>query len=83
MLCILVYNPEFYLMKHLSHFVKKGAYRVDTNGGNDNLAFVNPDGEIVLLYVNATKEDKFIKVIVKNKLLTATIKANSFNTFSF
>lgn len=78
-----VYNPEFYLMKHLSHFVKQGAYRVDTNGGNDHLAFVNPDGEVILLYVNVTKEDKIIKVMVKNKLLTTTIKANSFNTFNF
>lgn len=29
------YNPEYYLMKHISHFVLPGAHRLKTSGGKD------------------------------------------------
>ncbi len=54
----LKYNPEYYLMKHLSHFVLPGAYRLKTSGGKDHLAFVNPTGEIVLMIVNTEEKEK-------------------------
>ena len=39
------YNPEFYLLKHASHFVLTGAQRLDTDGTFDDLlAFRNRDG---------------------------------------
>lgn len=52
-------NPEFYLMKHLSHFVKPGAKKLVTPAGMDfGLLFENPDGEVVGLLVNETDEVK-------------------------
>jgi glucosylceramidase len=42
------YNPEFYVMKHLSAFVKHDAVMIGTNESPDALAFRNPDGSIIV-----------------------------------
>jgi glucosylceramidase len=78
-----VYYPEYYIMKHLSHFVQSGAYRLKTSGGKDHLAFVNPDGTTVLVLVNTTEAEKKFSVVVADKTLEVTVKAKSFNTFSW
>ena len=39
------YHPEFYLMQHLSHFVRPGCHLAAATGAwADKLAFVRPDG---------------------------------------
>lgn len=78
-----VYYPEFYIMKHLSHFVLPGAYRLKTNGGKDHLAFVNPDGTTVLILVNTAEADKIMKVAVAEKTVEVAVKAKSFNTLTW
>jgi glucosylceramidase len=76
------YNFEFYLMKHLSHFVKPGARRLQTTGPFSNLlAFVNPDHSVVAVVQNESETDKLLHIKVGNKLFGASLKANSFNTF--
>jgi len=77
------YNPEYYLMKHLSGFVQHDAYRLKTNENTDHLAFVNPDGKIVVLVVNKEEKEKNMKIVYGNKLINATLKAKSFNTIRF
>ncbi|WP_029904898.1 glycoside hydrolase family 30 beta sandwich domain-containing protein [Prevotella sp. 10(H)] len=77
-----VYNPEYYIMKHVSHYVKPGAYRLQTNENDNHLAFVNPDNTIILIVVNKEDSNKGIKIGVKNKIIEADVKAKSFNTFS-
>lgn len=78
-----VYTPEYFLMKHLSHFVLPGAYRLKTTGNIDNLAFLNPNGEIVLMLVNQEKNDKDINISVNEKTMSIKLKGESINTFSF
>jgi glucosylceramidase len=78
-----VYYPEYYIMKHLSHFVQPGAYRLKTSGGKDHLAFVNPDGAKVLVLINTAEVDKKFSVAVGDKMLEVNVKAKSFNTFSW
>ena len=46
------WNVEYYVLKHLSHYVKDGARRLKTAEG-DWLAFVNSDGSIVVVMGNA------------------------------
>lgn len=75
--------PEYYLMKHLSHYVLPGAYRLETSEGKDHLAFVNPTGEIVLLLMNQDEKDKAITLSVNNKWVSLQVKARSVNTFAF
>jgi glucosylceramidase len=77
-----VYNFEYYLLKHVSHFVKPGARLLETKDMNASvLAFVNPGGSIVLIIRNDEKSDKKIKIKIGNKQISPLLKADSFNTF--
>src|SRR6185295_5022348 len=47
---------DYYALAHASKFVKPGAHRVGSSGGDPNLssvAFQNPDGTTVLLVLNS------------------------------
>jgi glucosylceramidase len=47
------YNEEYYVLGHVSRFVDPGAYRIESTefsmGLAENVAFINPDGSIVLI----------------------------------
>ncbi|MCW3089846.1 MAG: beta-glycosidase [Ferruginibacter sp.] len=76
------YNYEYYLMKHLSHFVKPGAQRVATSGTFNNvLAFINPDKSVVVVVQNESDTDKKLQIKLGKQTLSPLLKANSFNTF--
>lgn len=77
-----VRNPEFYLMKHLSHFVKPGAKRFVTPEGYDfGLIFENPDGRVVGLLVNSTDKDRTINCELDGSVYPFELTAHSINTF--
>jgi len=78
----LVYNPEYYLMKHLSHFIKPGA-RLLKIGDVNALSFVNPDGEIIILVENPLKETSVKTIRIDDKQINLSLKPESFNTVSF
>jgi glucosylceramidase len=76
------YNFEYYLLKHLSHFVMPGARLLDTKGTNSNiLAFVNPDKSIVVVVRNDEKVTKKINLKIGEIAINPLLKADSFNTF--
>lgn len=77
-----VYNYEYYLIKHVSHYVMPGARLLETTGANENLmAFINPDRSIVLVVRNDEKSDKKIMVKIGSNEINPILKADSFNTF--
>ncbi|WP_433204199.1 RICIN domain-containing protein [Dactylosporangium sp. CS-047395] len=59
----ITYNAEYYVLGHLSKFVKPGAVRIDSTnqgeGGIENVAFRNPDGSIVLVAINSGGAQNF------------------------
>jgi glucosylceramidase len=76
------YNFEYYLMKHLSHFVKPGAKRLNTNGSFDNLlAFINPDRSIVIVAQNDSNEERKVNIRMGDKAFAPILRPNTFNTF--
>lgn len=76
------YNFEYYLLKHVSHFVMPGARLLDTKGTNSNiLAFVNPDKSLVVIVRNDEKADKKINLKIGEIAINPLLKADSFNTF--
>ena len=76
------FNHEYYLLKHVSHFVKPGAKRLITSGTFENLlAFVNPDNSIVCTVQNDESNDREVRIEINGKTLKPVIRANSFNTF--
>jgi glucosylceramidase len=77
-----VFNPEYHLMKHLTHFVKPGSKRLLTEGWKDALAFAGPDGKKIVLVYNPLDKEKIFKVRLNDQSFSATLKPKSFNTFS-
>ena len=76
------YNHEYYLMKHVSHFVQPGAKRLKTSGSFNNiLAFVNPDNSVVCVVQNEDIAPSKISIEINGKTIEPELPANSFNTF--
>jgi glucosylceramidase len=72
------YNPEFYLMKHFSAYIKPGAYKIETSDENC-IAFKNP-GSVVIVYYNSGGEKKK-DFVIDNIRFSAVLSEKSFNTF--
>ncbi|MDO4162941.1 MAG: glycoside hydrolase family 30 protein [Bacteroides sp.] len=79
------YTPEYYVLKHASHYVMPGAKRVDISLGNytDALAFQNPDGSIVVLAANQQDKDKKVTIKIKDLTYSPVLAAHSVNTFVY
>jgi glucosylceramidase len=71
-------NPEYYCVKHFSHFIKKGAKMLKIQGAHStcSIAFKNPDKSIVIVTINPYNNDKILTVDGKNYIL----KPKSINT---
>lgn len=78
------FTYEYYLMKHISHFVLPGAVYCSTEGSaKEVLAFENVDKSMVLLYMEKEGKDKVITVKLKDTTFRFFAKANSINTIKF
>ncbi len=77
------YTLEYDLMKHASGFVEVGAQYIATESadGVQALAFKNPNGDIVVIYVETEGKDRSIAMKVGGKTTDCLVKANSMNTF--
>lgn len=73
-------NYEYYVLKHLSHFVKRGAKRVVLADGLDALAFANPDGSVVVALANGTDAEKTFNVALGGESAGFRLPANSLAT---
>jgi len=76
------FNHEYYLLKHVSHFVMPGARLVRTQGNSsDLLAFVNPDKSVVVIIRNEEKSARRITVKIDDRSFQADLDPDSFHTF--
>lgn len=80
----IVYNPEFYLMKHLSAFVTPGSVKLLASGDTDNsIAFFNEvNNEIIVLSYNKEDEKRELNLNVNDQIIKAELDAKSFNTLT-
>lgn len=78
----IVYNPEFYLMKHLSAFVKPGNVKLTIDEENkDTIAFYDKEeNEVIVLVYNSKEEDCNLSLKVNGKEINTQLTAKSFNT---
>ncbi len=75
------WTHEYYLLKHLSHYVRPGARRLTTTGPYDNLlAFQNPDQSIVVVAQNAGPAARTVAIRVGQRVLAPRLPADSFST---
>ena len=75
-----IYTPEFYLMKHVSHFVSPGAYRLEVGKGENVLAFQNSNGQIVIVCVNKETQEKSVEIECGKGRICLQMAPKSFNT---
>jgi glucosylceramidase len=80
-------NVEYYLLGHLGKFVQPGGYRIDSNtygsGSLEDVAFVNPDGSIVLLVLNAASGSSTFAVTWNGANFTDTLPAGALATYEW
>lgn len=76
----ITYTDEFYLFKHLSHFVQPGSHVLKSTEGKDHLAFELNDGRIMLLLNNPEEKTKSIKIMVDENLIKLNLKPRSINS---
>jgi glucosylceramidase len=79
------FNPEYYVMKHFSHFVSPESKRIGLKGpwtGN-TLAFVKPNGDKVVVIANPFAEMKVVRLSDGKMVYTFELEPDSFNTIVF
>jgi glucosylceramidase len=74
------YNDEFYLFKHLSHFVQPGAHFLKSSEGENHVAFELADGRIMILINNPEDTTKTVKVLVGTIPVSVEMKPTSINS---
>jgi glucosylceramidase len=75
------YTPYYYCYRHFSAFVQPGAKRIAIGGAwGTKIAFVNPDGQVVVVLANTADKDLPVSLRVDGKLIKVTLPAKSFNT---
>jgi len=78
-----IYTPEFYVMKHLTHFVRPGAYKLEVTKGDNVLAFRNPDNRIVVYCANKEDKERDVQIAYNGYLMDVKLAPKTFNTISF
>lgn len=78
-----VRNPAYYIVAHASRFVRPGSVRIASNYLADlpNVAFLTPDGKIVLIVLNDTGANKEFAIQYAAKKAGASLSAGSVGTF--
>ena len=76
------YNPEYYLMRHFSKYIKQGAVMKGLKGdfAGNALAFENPDGSIVIELLNPFDEAQDVTFNLESTNYNFTVEPHSFNT---
>jgi len=82
-----VYNPEYYVMKHFCHFINTGATMLELENVPSNvkaLAFENPNNNLVFLIQNPNKENIQLKIAnQRGKCYDLSLEGNSISTVTF
>ncbi|NRF93772.1 glycoside hydrolase family 30 protein [Paenibacillus frigoriresistens] len=76
-------NPEYYVMKHFSHFVMPGSTRIGLKGpwtGNA-VAFLTPNGQTIIIVANPFMEVRCLHLqLGTSEVYSFDLEAESFNT---
>ncbi|MCD6415707.1 MAG: glycosyl hydrolase [Planctomycetes bacterium] len=80
-----IYNPEFYVMRHFSQFTRPGARRLELAGpwAGNAVAFANPDGGVVVTAANALDRPRALALQVGGDRVALQSEPRSFNTVVF
>jgi O-glycosyl hydrolase len=77
---------DFFMYGQFMKFIRRGAVRVESSAGTANLAnvaFRNPDGEVVLVVVNASTDEQAIAISCTGRWVSAQLPAKSVATYQW
>jgi glucosylceramidase len=77
-------TDDYYVLAHASRFVRRGAWRIGSSerqDGVDNVAFLNPDGSLVLIVVNSAAAERRFSVEADARAFAYALPAKSMGTF--
>lgn len=77
------YTDEYYLMKHLSHFVQPGSHLLKVSENENMLAFRTHDGKVAVVVYNPKEEAQPCSLKVGDRKVNVVLKAKSINTLVF
>ena len=79
------YTPDYYVFKHLTHFVRPGARLVGYSGSSaeQSLCFLNRDGSVVVVIGNPDTSPRPVRIAIGRHFFSATLPPSSFHTFIF
>jgi len=77
------YTDEYYLMKHLSHFVRPGSRVLKVSDDKNVLAFLTQEGRVAVIIYNHKEEDRSLSLKVGDSKADVLLKAKSINTIVF
>ena len=77
------YNHDYYLLKHLTHFVDPGARSLEATGTcDDALAFLNPNGAVAILLRNELSHPQLVQVRVLDRTVAVELPPDSVGTLA-
>jgi glucosylceramidase len=83
---IAVANHELSVLKHASHFVKPGAHvipAVSYSGYENQVAFQNPDGEVIVIIQNDLPNDSSLAISIDHdRMVEVVLPGDSLSTFA-
>jgi glucosylceramidase len=75
------FNYDYYMLKHVSHFVQVGAVRLEADGTFDDvLAFRNPDKSIAVVLRNESSRESLVDVAMSGKKTMLQLEPDSIST---
>lgn len=78
-----VRNPAYYIIAHASKFARPGSVRVASNVTMSlpNVAFKTPNGKVVLVVLNESKQPQSFNIRYHNKQITMLLEAGTVATY--
>ncbi len=74
------YTPMFWAFKHFTYYVQPGARYVDIGSEKNAVAFLNPDGSLVIELQNEKAKDKTLTINIDGAALSIDLPGMSWST---
>lgn len=80
----LIFNKSYYFVKHFSHFINKGSYRIHNINDSDVMicSLKNTNNEIILILINKNN-GKFVKININERNIKVFLEENSITTIVY
>lgn len=75
------YTPEYFILRHFSHYIQSGARRIATTGTFTKiLAFLNPDDTIAMIIGNESNDKRKVSIRIEDQIYQPELPSNSLST---